>query len=144
MNYTPPKLTELVLTRNIPASPEAIYDVWLDPKSPGGPWFGAKRVILDPEVDGLFFHAVEHEGRTWAHYGRFTVLERGARIEHTWMSEATRGVESVVTVTLTPKDGGTLVTLRHTGVPDDEMGRSHADGWGFILGAVAERVSRKN
>jgi hypothetical protein len=31
-----------------------VFDVWIDPKSPGGPWFGAERVILNPVVDGLF------------------------------------------------------------------------------------------
>src|SRR5262245_44512321 len=101
------KLIDITLTRVIPASPAAVFDVWLDSKSPGGPWFGASRVILDPKVDGLFYHAVEHAGRTWAHYGRFVKLDKPYAIEHTWMSEATKGVESVVTVTLAEKPNGT-------------------------------------
>ena len=43
----------------------------MNPKSPGGSWVGAERVILDPVVDGLFYIAVKHEGRIWPHYGRF-------------------------------------------------------------------------
>ena len=27
----------------------------------------------------------------------------------------------------------TEITLRHTGVPDDEMGHQHKDGWTWIL-----------
>jgi len=46
MKYTAPKQTELTVKRVIPARPDEVYDVWLDTKSPGGPWFGAKRVIL--------------------------------------------------------------------------------------------------
>jgi uncharacterized protein YndB with AHSA1/START domain len=86
-------------SRTIPASAEKVFDVWMDPKSPGGPWFGAERVILNPVVDGLFYHAVKHEGRIWPHYGRFVQINRPRQIEHTWMSEATKGVESIVAVT---------------------------------------------
>lgn len=34
------------------------------------------------------------------------------------MSEATKGVESVVLVTVEPRGGQTKITLRHSGVPD--------------------------
>lgn len=143
MNYTTPKTTELTLTRTVPASPTEVYDVWLDSKSPGGPWFGAAKVILDARVDGLFYHSVSHAGKDWAHYGRFIVLDRPSRIEHTWVSEGTRGIESVVAVTLEPRGADTVVTLRHTGVPDDDFGRQHADGWGFVLGAIEERFRKR-
>lgn len=141
MNYTPPKQTELTLTRIILASPAEVYDVWLDAKSPGGPWFGCKRAILDVKLDGLFYHCVSHAGREWAHYGRFVTLERPRRIEHTWVSEATRGLESLVSLTFEPEGGRTRVTLRHTGVPDDDFGRQHREGWGFVLGAIEERFA---
>lgn len=133
---------ELEVSRTIPASPGEVFDVWIDPKSPGGPWFGPGKVILNAVVDGLFYHSVTHEGREWAHYGRFVRLERGKVIEHTWMSEATKGIESVVTVTLEARGHDTLLTLRHTGVPDDELGRSHEGGWQYIVGAIAERFAR--
>jgi uncharacterized protein YndB with AHSA1/START domain len=143
MNYTPPKQTDLTLTRTINASPAEVYDVWLDTTSPGGPWFGCKRVILDAKVDGLFYHCGEHEGRDWAHYGRFVALDRPHRIEHTWMSEGTRGLESVVTLTLEPDGNKTRLTLRHAGVPDDDFGRQHKDGWGWMLGVIEDRFARR-
>ena len=136
------KTIDVKVSRTILAKPGEIYDVWLDPKSPGGPWFGPGRVILDAHVDGLFYHSVNHEGRDWAHYGRFITLDRGRKIEHTWMSEATRGIETTVTITLEETAGGTLLTLLHTNVPDDDMGRGHEDGWKFIVGAIAERFTR--
>lgn len=143
MNYTRPKQTELTLTRTIRASPAEVYDVWLDTKSPGGPWFGCNRVILDPKVDGLFYHSVRHESRDWAHYGRFITLERPRRIEHTWVSEGTRGLESVVSLSFEPEGNETRVTLRHTGVPDDEFGLMHKDGWGFVLGSIEQRFAKR-
>ena len=135
------KRFELTVSRTIPASPAEVFDVWLDPKSPGGPWFGPERVILNPVVDGLYYHCVLHEGRTWAHYGRFVRLDRPRVIEHTWMSEATRGLESTVTVTLEPKGNETLLTLRHSDLPDDEMGHQHEEGWKFITSAIADRFA---
>lgn len=143
MTYERPKQTDLTLTRTIPARPADVYDVWLDTTSPGAPWFGCKRVILDAKVDGLFYHCVAHAGRDWAHYGRFLTLDRPRCIEHTWVSEATRGLESVVTLTFDPKDDQTLVTLRHSGVPDDAFGRQHGDGWGFVLESLEQRFTKR-
>ena len=130
--------TEIAVSKTIAATPEAVFDVWVDPKCPGGPWSGAERLIFNPTVDGLFYFAVSHAGRLWPHYGRFTRIERPGLAEFTWMSEATRGLESLVTVTFDGSGGETDVTLRHSGVPDDEMGRQHQDGWTWMLEALAE------
>ena len=132
------KLTDITVSRRIPAPVEKVFDVWMDPKSPGGPWFGAERVIFDGTVDGLFYLALKHEGRIWPHYGRFVRIERPRVVEYTWMSEATKGAESVVTVTMEARGEDTEVTLRHSGVPDDEMGLKHKDGWAWVLSALAE------
>lgn len=40
------------------------------------------------------------------------------------MSEATQGAESIVSVTMEPRSAQTAVTLRNSGVPDDEKGVS--------------------
>ena len=136
-------LTSVTVTRMIPASAEEVFDVWMDPKSPGGPWFGAERVILNPAVDGLFYLSLKHEGRIWPHYGRFLQLDRPHRIEHTWMSEGTQGAESIVTITMEPRGDLTNVTLHHAGVPDDEMGRRHQEGWSFILSALADAFAAR-
>ncbi len=95
-------------------------------------------MILNPVVDGLFYFVVKHEGRTWPHYGRFLQIERPRLVEYTWMSEATKGAESIVTVTMEARGEETEVTLRHSGVPDDEMGRQHQEGWASVLSALAE------
>jgi uncharacterized protein YndB with AHSA1/START domain len=138
----PVKTFDLTVSRMIRGTATEVYDAWLDPKSPGGLWFGVERVILNPVVDGLFYHAVKHEGRTWPHYGRFIRLERGRAIEHTWVSEATRGLESVVTIAFAARDGGTEVTLHHANVPDDELGQSHKGGWTWYLDVLAQRFEK--
>jgi hypothetical protein len=62
------KLTEVTVTRTVPATAGEVFDVWIDAKSPGGPWFGSHRVILSAVTDGLFYLAVKHEDA----YGRIT------------------------------------------------------------------------
>jgi uncharacterized protein YndB with AHSA1/START domain len=133
------KLTEITVSRMIPAPPQDVFDVWMDPESPGGPWFGAERTILNPFVDGLFYHSVLHAGRCWHHYGRFIRLDRPHAVQHTGVSEATQGLESIVLVTFRPSGAATEVTLRQTGIPDDELGRRHKEGWGSALSKLAER-----
>ena len=136
------KTFDFSISRTVPASADEVYDVWLDPKSPGGLWFGVERVLLNAAVDGLFYHSIKHEGRSWPHYGRFVRLERGRLIEYTWVSEATRGLESIVTITLTPSKGATDITLHHANLPDDDMGRGHKDGWTWYLNTLAERFEK--
>ncbi len=132
---------DITLSRTVAATPEQVFDVWLDPNSPGGPWYGAQRTILQPVPDGLFYHCVGHEGRSWAHYGRFVRVDRPSLIEHTWVSEATQGVETFLTLTFEPRGAQTLVTLRHAQVPDDAMGRKHEEGWNYVLSAIASRFA---
>lgn len=50
-----PKTIEVVLTRTIPASPEEVFDGWLDPKCPGTIWNVAEKLIRDVRVDGLYY-----------------------------------------------------------------------------------------
>ena len=82
------------------------------------------------------------EGREIAHYGRFTRLEPAKTIQHTWVSEATQGLESVVTLTFEAKGDRTLVRVKHTNVPDDEGGRRHLHAWTYVLGKMAGRFGQ--
>ena len=135
-----PNTLELKLTRTIPATPAEVFGAWLDPKHPGNPWTGAKKVILDARVDGLFFFATAKDP-SWPHYGRFLEVERNRRLQYTWMSPFTRGLESTVTVTFDKQGDDTLLTLRHTGLPDDEHGRVHEGGWNGCLGLFVEQFA---
>lgn len=136
--------SDITVTRSIPARAEEVFDLWLNAKSPGGPWHGAERLIQNPVVDGLYYLAVKHAGRVWPHYGRFLRIERPRLIEYTWMSEGTKGLESVVSFALEHKGENTEVTLRHTGLPDEALGRQHEEGWTAILGQLAtDLIARK-
>jgi uncharacterized protein YndB with AHSA1/START domain len=89
----------------------------------------AEKLILNPVEDGLFFWSISGTG----HYGRFIQVERPRRIQHTWMSPNTSGLESTGTVTFNGRGKDTLMTLVHSGLPDTDGGRSHEKGWNFFL-----------
>jgi uncharacterized protein YndB with AHSA1/START domain len=137
------KTIELELTRIISASPGEIFDGWLDPKCPGTPWNLAERLVFDANVDGLYYWLFINEaGEQKPHYGRFTILDRPSKVQYTWMSLHTRGLESLVTVTFQRKGEDTLLTLRHENLPDDEYGRGHEKGWEYLVSEFANRFAR--
>jgi uncharacterized protein YndB with AHSA1/START domain len=123
------KFLEFRFERTIPASLTEVFDGWLDPKVPGNPWNAAEKFVLDPKVDGLFFWTLNGT----SHYGRFTAVERPARIQHTWVSPKTLGKESTVTVTFKKKGDEALMTLVHSDLPDHELARGHEKGWNCFL-----------
>ena len=143
MMYEEPKVTELVVTRHINASPQDVFDVWLDPKNPASLWEGADYLILNPAENELFYWRTNWDGKLWPTFGRFLVLDRQAgRIDHTWMGAGTKGLESTVSITLRAADGGTDFRLVHSGVPDDDFGRMAAYGWTNVANDVAEHLER--
>jgi uncharacterized protein YndB with AHSA1/START domain len=133
-------LLRISVPRRIEASPEEVFDAWAEPDL-FERWFEPHRAIFrKAAVDELWYWEADHMGRLWAHYCRYLRVERPRLLEFTWMSEATKGLESRVTIELAPSRGGTELVLTHAGIPDDELGRSHEEGWKHITGVLAEKI----
>jgi hypothetical protein len=60
-------------------------------------------------------------------------IDRPGRIQHSWMSRNTLGEESMVTVTFQKRGESTLMSLLHSGLPNDDMAKAHEKGWNSIL-----------
>lgn len=129
------KMLEFKIERTIPAPPGEVFDGWLDSKIPGNPWNVAEKFILHPKVDGLFFWHMKGT----SHYGRFTEFKRPGRLQHTWVSPNTLGLESIVTVTFKKQGEDTLMTLVHSDLPEDEKARSHEKGWNYFMDIFREQ-----
>lgn len=131
------KKIEVKVERTIPAPPGEVFDGWLNPKIPGNPWNMAEKLLLSPKVDGFFYWTIKGT----AHYGRFTEMERPGRIQCTWVSPSTLGLESVVTVTFKKQGTNTLMTLVHSDLPDTDGGRGHEKGWNFFLDSFLKQFT---
>jgi uncharacterized protein YndB with AHSA1/START domain len=128
----------------IAASPETVFEFFSDPALMGL-WIGRWHV-LDARPGGQF--RIEISSGNVAN-GCYTVVDPPRRIAFTWgwetQSFAQGNLEpgaSLVEINLEPKDGGTLVRLRHSGLPDS-MSDMHDDHWAGYLQQLRIAASRK-
>lgn len=121
---SPPGLLYAALTQG--------FDIWLAvPDS----------VRMTPAAREPFYFETEAEGERVPHYGRFLRLEPERAIEFTWVTRATEGVETVVTIGFVKQPRGIRLRLRHAGFPAEEAARRHEREWLALLERLDSRLS---
>jgi uncharacterized protein YndB with AHSA1/START domain len=137
----------LRIVRLIPASAEELFDAWTDAASLAV-WMAPGRVTgsvaeVDARVGGRFRIVMKGPDCDHEHTGEYLVVERPRRLVFTWISEATGGRPTTVTVELVrrgPRE--TELTLVHEGLPDETAAERHRSGWGGILQKLSAELGR--
>ena len=128
----------IVVSRRFGASPEQVFDAWLDPARAAKFLFATPtgeivKVEIDARVGGSFLIVDRRpEVGEAEHFGRYVEIDRPRRLAFDFalskdMTDATR-----VTIDIRPVGEGCELTLTHEGVWQDYAERTEG-GWTTIL-----------
>jgi glutathione S-transferase len=142
--------TSLEIKRFINAPRERVYKAWTDPAELQR-WFGPEdvrtiKIDADVRVGGKYrWDLLKQDGEEWACLGEYRELVPGKKIVFTWKWDDDQNwVEhnSVVTVELSDRDGGTEVRLVHEKLPSEESRDRHNEGWNSVLDRLEKFVGK--
>ena len=135
----------LQVSRSFEASPEAVFDAWLDPKkaarflfaTPTGEMVKAEIVA---RVGGKFVFVDRRPGMgDVEHVGEYLEIDRPRRLVFTFGVPQYAKEITTVTVEITPTGSGCELVLTHAGV-FPEMREQTTRGWTMILEGLAKAV----
>jgi activator of HSP90 ATPase len=113
---------EFTLTVKLSATPREVYDAWLSSEAHTAMTGGVAHI--NPTVSGAF--------DAWDGYitGKTLELDPGRRILQTWRTRhfAPNDPDSTIEVVLAPERDSTLLTLKHSNVPDGQTSYEES-GW---------------
>ena len=123
------------------APAERVFRAWTDAES-ARVWLAmGGDANLDPRPDGLLYLGMSWEGKILPHYGRYLRVEAPHLLEFTWVSETTKGKETVVTLEFLLCGSQTELKLTNEGLPDEDSAQRHAEAWTHFLDTLVERVA---
>jgi uncharacterized glyoxalase superfamily protein PhnB/uncharacterized protein YndB with AHSA1/START domain len=133
----------LTASRRMPLPPTTLYRAWAGGFSY---WFAEPGTQRGTVAVGepFFFEVVPRDAQGTVmgrhpHYGRYLALEPERRVQITWFTRGT-GVETTITVELTPDGDGTHVALTHEGFATEESRDNHANAWTHVLAAQEQKL----
>ena len=150
MRETP--LVTVRVTRHFSASPEQVFNAWLDPELIGRWMFDPKvrdeevvRIVVDPHVGGMFSFVVRRQGEEIDHVGEYLEIDRPRRLVFTWGVRQDLPDSSRVIIDIVPLETGAELALTHELHPDwaDFASRTEA-GWTKILDSFGVGLSENS
>jgi uncharacterized protein YndB with AHSA1/START domain len=133
------------MTRHFDASPERVFDAWLDP-STAGKWLFATpsgqmmRVEIDARVGGKFL-LVRRDGDDVDHVGEYLEIDRPRRLVFTFKVPKYSPDSTKVIIDIAPAGKGCDLTLTHEGVLPEWLDRTR-QGWTMILDSLTRELQQ--
>lgn len=139
-----PGVDALVFSRWFDAPRDLVFRMFTRPEHVVR-WLGcgpASEVTFtnDPRVGGAFAsEAHMADGTVNRVFGTYREIAEPERLVFTWSWDVPgfTGADTLVTVTLAEKDGGTELTLRHEAFAEARARDLHGQGWGTCLDKIA-------
>ena len=129
---TSPSSGVVEIQRRIAAPRETVFSFFTDAERYRR-WQGIA-VELDPRPGGLM--RIVHNNEGFVSRGEFVEIDPPHRLVFTWGWEGKDDVppgESTVEIVLEADGDGTMLRLRHSGLPSEAACEIHAYGWGVGL-----------
>ena len=124
----------LTLKRRLKAPPAKVFAAWTDPEKMKR-WMGpgpvqAVTTEIDARVGGRYRSVLgSPDGETHTIGGVYREIIANEKLVFTWAWTSTPERESLVTVLLKPDGDGTLLTIMHEQLFDDDTRDRHQHGW---------------
>ena len=143
-------ISNATVTQSIDASPERVFEAWIDPALLGRWMFGPAirdeeivRLVTDPRVGGELSFVVRRGEDELDHVGRYLELDRSRRLAFTWAVAPVTDGESRIEVDIREMAPSACeVTVTHHLRPEwAPQAARIEEGWGRMLGALARAVA---
>ena len=115
------------IERRIAATPETVFSYLTDPAKFVA-WMGT-RAELDPTPGGRFRIEVGADNTA---AGEYLEVDPPHRLVFSWGWEGSEAVppgSTTVEITVAPAGSGSILRLRHVGLPTPEQQKQHQSGW---------------
>lgn len=139
--------TTLEITRLFDASPERVFDAWLN-REEWQAWIGPEGVncevpLLEPRIGGRYRITMRlPDGRVIPIAGVFKTIDASRCLAFTWEWEGDSSRQSLVTITLRERGDKTELTLRQEGLGTVSNRDDHGTGWSSALNKLVSYLKR--
>ncbi|HEX9816160.1 MAG TPA: SRPBCC domain-containing protein [Candidatus Thermoplasmatota archaeon] len=136
----------LVVTMNIPAPPEMVFDALIQPDrlalwlAPGDDWTTHVH-RMDPRVGGTYaLTMIDPKGEPHPVVGKYRVVRRPDELEFTWRWDRPNEAETTVHIKLQRRENTTDLVLTHERLPTEAAKQRHLDGWNACLSRLIKQL----